>query len=288
MKHYLKIFFILLIFFCPLFGLYAQDNPKKYKTYDGKDWDGKLFNEEDRKYTVYLPQYNITVKTALTDSRGLMYQSEMEQLKKSKDAYFEYGRLGEKRISYNKYSLRQISDIVYFVFAIIIVMFFIAMCIYVAISKDDDDESVENKDNKSNTIPQDIQEEIMVCLYIIQRLNIIYTHIKDSPLSTPLLNWVWKQVAETKSVLQDKKDFIPEAFSELSEEILSKFKTYTAGCVLDFFDDEKFYKHIMILAEIHIISLKGHLPKIPPQKRSEVISYIEKQKEVFANFKKSI
>lgn len=133
-------------------------------------------------------------------------------------------------------------------------------------------------------VPQDIQEEFMACLYIVKQLNTIYTCIKNvSPLSKPISNWVWEQSAEIKALLEYKKGFIPYAFAELTKEILSKFKMYTSGVGLDFFDDEKFYRYLMILAEIHTNSIKGRLSEIPPNKRAAVSAYIKKQEKIIAD-----
>ncbi len=133
-------------------------------------------------------------------------------------------------------------------------------------------------------VPQDIQEEFMACLFVVKQLETIYKRIKnDSLFSSSTSHWVWEQSAEIKAILEYKKRFIPYAFAELTKEILSKFKTYTSGAELDFFDDEKFYKYLMMLTGIHLGSIKGRLSEIPPKKRAEISAYIKKQEKIISD-----
>lgn len=80
---------------------------KQYKTWDGKNWDGRLFRDEQKKYTVYLPKYGITVRTGLTDAREISYQTEIKALKQSRDMYFALGRLGESRRDFTEGIFKQ-------------------------------------------------------------------------------------------------------------------------------------------------------------------------------------
>ena len=84
-----------------------MEQEKQYKTWDGKNWDGRLFRDEQKKYTVYLPKYGITVKTGLTDAREISYQTEIKALKQSRDMYFALGRLGESRRDFTEGIFKQ-------------------------------------------------------------------------------------------------------------------------------------------------------------------------------------
>lgn len=59
--------------------------------------DRNIFSPEQKKYSVYLPKYGITVQTALTDAREIMFSTEISALKQSRDMYFALGRLGESK-----------------------------------------------------------------------------------------------------------------------------------------------------------------------------------------------
>lgn len=59
--------------------------------------DRNIFSPEQKKYSVYLPKYGITVQTALTDAREIMFSTEISALKQSRDLYFALGRMGESK-----------------------------------------------------------------------------------------------------------------------------------------------------------------------------------------------
>lgn len=59
--------------------------------------DRNIFSPEQKKYSVYLPKYGITVQTALTDAREIMFSTEISALKQSRDMYFALGRMGESK-----------------------------------------------------------------------------------------------------------------------------------------------------------------------------------------------
>lgn len=59
-----------------------------------------IYSPEQKKYSVYLPKYGITVQTALTDAREIMFSTEISALKQSRDLYFALGRMGESRKDY--------------------------------------------------------------------------------------------------------------------------------------------------------------------------------------------
>ena len=59
--------------------------------------DRNIFSPEQKKYSVYLPKYGITVQTALTDGREIMFSTEISALKQSRDLYFALGRMGESK-----------------------------------------------------------------------------------------------------------------------------------------------------------------------------------------------
>lgn len=63
------------------------------KQFNGRD----IYSPEQKKYSVYLPKYGITVQTALTDAREIMFSTEISALKQSRDLYFALGRMGESR-----------------------------------------------------------------------------------------------------------------------------------------------------------------------------------------------
>lgn len=56
-----------------------------------------IFAPEDKQYTVYIPEYGITVKTGLRDSRGLMFADETAELQRKKAEYYKLGTLGESK-----------------------------------------------------------------------------------------------------------------------------------------------------------------------------------------------
>lgn len=84
-----------------------MEQEKQYKTWDGKDWDGNIFREDQKQYTVYIPKYNLTVKTGLTDAREIMYQTDIKALKQSRDMYFALGRLGEPKRDFSESIFKQ-------------------------------------------------------------------------------------------------------------------------------------------------------------------------------------
>ncbi len=61
--------------------------------FQGRD----IYSPGQKKYSVYLPKYGITVQTALTDAREIMFSTEISALKQSRDLYFALGRMGESK-----------------------------------------------------------------------------------------------------------------------------------------------------------------------------------------------
>lgn len=126
MKHIL--IFVIFIFSLPYINLNAAETGKKSNSdYDvfaltkkntiqldkaslekqKKINDRNIFSPEQKKYSVYLPKYGITVETALTDSRGLMFQTEIEKLENLKDLYYSYGHMGESKKDFTNSFLNQ-------------------------------------------------------------------------------------------------------------------------------------------------------------------------------------
>ena len=75
-------------------------NKENYMNNINQNQSRDIYSPEQKKYSVYLPKYGITVQTALTDAREIMFSTEISALKQSRDLYFALGRMGESRKDY--------------------------------------------------------------------------------------------------------------------------------------------------------------------------------------------